>query len=157
MLTVSPQERVRLASNRSVRVSKAGEDVVIALEQGEVQFWTSGRTLVTAAPQDVIIRSRGDLGAIGHVSLADPEQAQVSAQRGVLEITVPDLFVFVRPGQTALVTEEPGKLRGAGAEEAQRSAKRKKTIAIVLVSTGVAAAIAVPLILDDVVVSPFIP
>lgn len=83
--------------------------------------------------------------------------------------------MLLQPGQSALVTQEetqedeeekrkekkeykPGELRGAGAEKAKRDLRRNKILAIVLVPLGVAAAIALPLVLNEKgPVSPSVP
>ena len=176
MLTLisAPQERIQLAPKSGMRLSKQGETTVIALEQGAVYFRSAGRTRAVIEEFGLEIRTGSGSDSIAHVALVNPQQAQVSALRGSVEVRGEGQSVVLQAGQSALVTQEetqedeeekrkkeeskPGELKGEGAEKAKRDLKRKKILAIVLVPLGVAAAIALPIVLNETgPVSPSIP
>jgi hypothetical protein len=175
MLISGPQERIQLAPESSVRLRKQGETTVIVLEQGAVYFRSAGRTWAVIEAFGLEIRTGSGSDSIAHVALGNPQQAQVSALRGSVEIRGEGQSVVLQPGQSALVTQEeaqedeeekrkekkeykPGELRGAGAEKAKRDLRRKKILAIVLVPLTVAAAITLPIVLNEKdPVSPSVP
>ena len=174
-LISAPQERIQLAPKSGMRLSKQGETTVIALEQGVVYFRSAGRIRAVIEEFGLEIRTGSASDAIAHVALVNPQQAQVSALRGSVEVRGEGQSVLLQAGQSALVTQEetqedeeekrkkkkeykPDELRGAGAEKAKRDLRRKKILAIVLVPLGVAAAIALPFVLNDTgPVSPSVP
>ncbi len=175
MLISDPQERIQLAPESSVRLRKQGETTVIVLEQGAVYFRSAGRTRAVIEEYGLEIRTGSGSDSIAHVALVNPQRVQVSALQGSVEVRGEGQSVVLQPGQSALVTQEeaqedeeekrkekkeykPGELRGAGAEKAKRDLRRKKILAIVLVPLGVAAAIALPIVLNEKgPVSPSVP
>lgn len=175
MLISGPQERIQLAPESSVRLRKQGETTVIVLEQGAVYFRSAGRTRAVIEEYGLEIRTGSGSDSIAHVALVNPQRVQVSALQGSVEVRGEGQSVELQPGQSALVTQEeaqedeeekrkekkeykPGELRGAGAEKAKRDLRRKKILAIVLVPLGVAAAIALPIVLNEKgPVSPSVP
>ena len=173
-LISAPQERIQLAPESGVRLSKQGETTVIALEQGAVYFRSAGRTRAVIEEFGLEIRTGSGSDSIAHVALVNPQRVQVSALRGSVEVRGEGQSVVLQAGQSALVTQEetqedeeekrkkkeskPGELEGEGAEKAERDMRRKKILAIVLVPLGVAAAIALPIVLNETgPVSPSVP
>ncbi len=174
-LISAPQERIQLAPKSGMRLSKQGETTVIALEQGAVYFRSAGRTRAVIEEFGLEIRTGSGSDSIAHVTLVNPQQTQVSALQGSVEVRGEGQSVVLQPGQSALVTQEeaqedeeekrkekkeykPGELRGAGAEKAKRDLRRKKILAIVLVPLTVAAAITLPIVLNEKdPVSPSVP
>lgn len=175
MLISGPQERIQLAPESSVRLRKQGETTVIVLEQGAVYFRSAGRTRAVIEEYGLEIRTGSGSDSIAHVALVNPQRVQVSALQGSVEVRGEGQSVLLQPGQSALVTQEetqedeeekrkekkeykPGELRGAGAEKAKRDLRRKKILAIVLVPLTVAAAITLPIVLNEKgPVSPSVP
>ena len=170
-LISAPQERIQLAPESGVRFGKQGETTVIALEQGAVYFRSAGRTRAVIEEFGLEIRTGSGSDSIAHVALVNPQRVQVSALRGSVEVRGEGQSVVLQAGQSALVTQEdeeekrkkkkesePGELKGEGAEKAKRDMRRKKILAIVLVPLGVAAAIALPIVLNETgPVSPSVP
>ena len=170
-LISAPQERIQLAPESGVRFSKEGEMTVIALEQGAVYFRSAGRTRAVIEEYGLEIRTGSGSDSIAHVALVNPQRVQVSALRGSVEVRGQGQSVLLQAGQSAIVTQEdeeekrkekkeskPGALEGEGAEKAERDMRRKKILAIVLVPLGVAAAIALPIVLNETgPVSPSVP
>ncbi len=173
-LISAPQERIQLAPKSGMRLSKQGETTVIALEQGAVYFRSAGRTRAVIEEFGLEIRTGSGSDSIAHVALVNPQRVQVSALRGSVEVRGEGQSVVLQAGQSALVTQEetqedeeekrkkkeskPGELEGEGAEKAERDMRRKKILAIVLVPLGVAAAIALPIVLNETgPVSPSVP
>jgi hypothetical protein len=169
-LISAPQERIQLAPESGVRLSKQGETTVIALEQGAVYFRSAGRTRAVIEEFGLEIRTGSGSDSIAHVALVNPQRVQVSALLGSVEVRGEGQSVVLQAGQSALVTQEdeeekgkkkeskPGELKGEGAEKAKRDMRRKKILAIVLVPLGVAAAIALPIVLNEMgPVSPSVP
>ncbi len=174
-LISSPQERIQLAPKSGMRLSKQGETTVIALEQGAVYFRSAGRTRAVIEEIGLEIRTGSGSDSIAHVALVNPQQAQVSALRGSVEVRGEGQSVVLQAGQSALVTQEetqedeeekrkkkkeykPGELRGEGAEKAEREMTRNKILAIVFVPLAVTAAIGLPFWLNKKdPVSPSVP
>ncbi len=173
-LISSPQERIQLAPKSGMRLSKQGEMTVIALEQGAVYFRSAGRTRAVIEEFGLEIRTGSGSDSIAHVALVNPQQAQVSALRGSVEVRGEGQSVVLQAGQSALVTQEetqedeeekrkkkkskPGGLKGEGAEKAEREMTRNKILAIVFVPLAVTAAIGLPFWLNKKgPVSPSVP
>lgn len=146
-LFVTRQERIHFAPKSRARLLKEGNSKVIALDQGTVAFRSVGDIRAAIEKLDVEIRTAGDRTVIGQVTLLNPTQAQVSARRGSLQISAPGQSVVLQPGQSAMITagtpQHPEN--GGGA----RLTKEQKIAVDILIVVGVAAAIAIPLIIRD--------
>ncbi len=155
-LISTPQEAIQLAPKSGARFLRDGSATVIALEQGTVQFRSAGRTRAILERYGVEIRTRGDSQAVAHVAVLNPQQAQVSALRGLLEVSAPQQFLLLHPGETAMVTAAAGEgqaPQGAGAAATTRS----MPVLILLLVLGTATGVGLWLALRGEKISPTTP
>jgi Carboxypeptidase regulatory-like domain len=100
LLASTPEERLWLGPYTSARVTKDGENVAVALEQGTLGFETRGHIQVTFEQHDgMAIRSRSGSLALAQLTFVNHEEAQVRVEEGSLELVQGDQSVLLQPEQ----------------------------------------------------------
>lgn len=127
MLFAAPQERIYVAPGSGARFLKDGDATVIALEQGTVAFRTAGDTRLTINDYEVAIRSQGDFPAVAQVNLLTGRGARVQALEGRVEVAGVSQFVFLRPGELALISATSTQTRLALATEDDPSTQAQQS------------------------------
>ncbi len=152
-LECTSPDKLLLGPNSQVRVDKQGENTVVNLERGVVNFRSTGKTRATLEAYGVEVRTNRGSSAVAQVALLGPNKAQIAALRGSLEVATTSETVTVPEGQAAMLSvqeeddEDKKKPKGAGAGA---GLTRGQKIAITLaVIGGAATAIALPLALDE--------
>lgn len=97
LLSSTPQEKLWLGPNTSVKLTKNDGTVAVSLERGTLGFRTHGHIQVIFESHDGLsLRSRPNSPALAQLSLID-EEAQVRVQEGSLELVKGDRAVLLQP------------------------------------------------------------
>jgi Carboxypeptidase regulatory-like domain len=113
LLNSTPQERLWLGPNTSVKLTKTGSTVAVSLERGTLGFRTHGHIHVILESHDgLYLRSRSETPALAQLSLINQE-AQVRVQEGSLELVQGDHSMLLQPDKEMLA--EGGSRSVAGA------------------------------------------
>jgi hypothetical protein len=97
LLSATPQERLWLGPNTSVKLTKNGSTVAVSLERGTLGFRTHGHIqVIFESHNGLALRSRPNTPALAQLSLIDQE-AQVRVQEGSLELVQGDHSVLLQP------------------------------------------------------------
>lgn len=97
LLSSTPQERLWLGPNTSVKLTKTGSTVAVSLDRGTLGFRTHGHIQVIFESHDgLALRSRPNTPALAQLSLINQE-AQVRVQEGSLELVKGDRSVLLQP------------------------------------------------------------
>jgi FecR protein len=150
----SPQERLRLDPDSSVRLLKSEGTTLATLEEGSLDLESAGSTQAVLGPTGVAIRPVGTTRAVAEVKALPKGVYQVSVAEGAVEVVDGDTTTKVDSGHTALVgtpssNDPPDSDKGNG--------KKKAAIVILLAGANIAAVAAVLANEGSKSVSPAVP
>jgi len=118
LLASTPEERLWLGPNTTVKLSKDGPIVNVTMAHGTVTFRSRGLVQITVENHDgVALRSGAGSPVMAQVSLVGSQQAQVRVQEGSLELVEGGRTMLLQPERTGHpTTSNPSRLTGPGSK-----------------------------------------
>lgn len=133
LLTVisSPSEQARFKPGTSAQVARQGENTVIRLNTGAVEFRTAG-AVQAYLPNGITVRPAVSTKTLAQVNRLANGTSEVAVYKGSVEVANAKEHVTVNAGHTAVI--EPGA--GSQNANANQNNNKKKKLWAIFIATG---------------------